>query len=492
MEITEFADVLHQFVQRSAYTAGQLSRLTGIPKPTILSWLDGRVQRPRTHSDMVKLAEAMHLSPLEAAELLRAAGFREAATRMRQTAGAVSHNLQLGLETAVPFQAIPTIPYFVGRQKLLQECEEILLGQTSPRFCSLQGMAGVGKTALAARLAYRLRPFFPDGVLWAQLSRSNPMMILAAFAQAYGVDVSHYPHLENRSQMVRQILAGKQALIILDDVWHGEAVQPLLPPTGECAVIVTTRRHDLFATAGMHRITVGPFDEEQQMSLELFRYFLGDALVHAECTDLHHAAALLGHLPLAVAIAASRLAFEPGWTVGEFVNRLQQAQQQLDELSFDDQSVPLSISVSYDMLPTELRQFFVLLGLFGNRAFNAEAAAVVCQASLRQAENHLRRLHGLSLVQLTNGVEDVRQTRYRLHPLVSQYATEKFSADGYGREEYYRLIAYYVDYVQKYQANAPRLAVEAETIHAVLELAREKGFDDLLNRGQRWLGALPK
>ncbi len=477
----DFADILQQFVNRSSYSAGQLARLTGIPKPTILSWLDGRVKRPRSYSDLIKLAETLHLTPAETAQLLTGAGFMEAAERLQQ---GILANGTSGIKTAVPsppFQAIPALPYFVGRQTLIKQIEEILLSDPVSRTCCLQGMAGAGKTALAAQMAYRLRPHFPDGVLWANLHHANTMNILAAFARAYGEDVRAYTDLESRCQMVRQLLADKRVLIVLDDVWHGQDVLPLLPPsTGETAVLITTRRQDLFATVGMHRLEVGPFNPANQVSLKLFTYFLNEQTVAANEQTFAQIADLLGHLPLAVAILASRLAFEPNWTPQEFLERLLDTKQQLSELVYEDQSVQISFATSFALLNEDLQRFFAHTGLFGERAFSPSAAAAVAQLSLRQAEDYLRKLYALSLCQLANSIPG--QPRYRLHPLLSKYAETMAIAQGHLPQAHHRLINYFVDYGEKNQNNKQLLGLESKHASIVLNLAEEYDLRDAYHR----------
>ncbi len=480
-QTADFADALQQFVSRSSYSAGQLARLTGIPKPTILSWLDGRVKRPRSYSDLVKLAESLHLTPTEMAQLLTAAGFTEVAERMLHAAPTNRIPLANMAVPSAPFQAIPALPYFVGRQPLISQIEEILLTDPTARACCLQGMAGAGKTALAAHIAYRLRPHFPGGVLWANLHRSEPMNILTAFARAYGEDVNVYTDLESRGQMVRQLLADKRVLIVLDDVWHGQDVLPLLPPsTGETAVLLTTRRHDLFATVGMHRLDVGPFDASRQISLKLFSHFLNEETAAANAQILSQIADLLGHLPLAVAIAASRLAYEPNWSPKEFLERLLHTQQQLSELVFEDQSVQISFATSFALLDENLQRFFALTGLFGGRAFSPAAAAAVAQLSLKHTEDYLRKLYALSLCQLANA--EAGQTRYRLHPLLSQYAEETAVAQGHLPQAHHRLINYFVDYGEKHQNNIRFLALESKHASTVLNLAREYNLSDAYHR----------
>lgn len=479
--LPDFADVLQQYVNRATYSAGQLARLTGIPKPTILSWLDGRVKHPRSYSDLIKLAEALHLAPEETYRLLGSAGFADVAAKILQLDQNDGGRAAKTAVAAAPFQAIPALPYFVGRQPLIKQIEEILLIEPISHACCLQGMAGTGKTALAAQIAYQMRPHFPDGVLWANLHRSKPMAILSAFAHAFGEDVDLYTDLDSRSQVVRQLLADKRVLMVLDDVWHGQDMAPLLPPsTGGTAVLITTRRHDLFATIGMHRLTVGPFDLPRQVSLQLFRYFLGAETVATHEKSLAEIADLLGHLPLAVAIAASRLAFEPSWGPDVFRERLQMTHQQLSELVYEDQSVQISFSTSFALLDDDLQRFFALLGLFGGHEFTPAAAAAVAQTSQRLSEDYLRKLSALSLCQ--SGCLESAQTRYRLHTLLSKYAEETAVAQEQLPQAHYRFINYYVDYGEKHGGNKRLLALESSHIPGVLELAQQYGLQDAYQR----------
>jgi NB-ARC domain len=137
------------------------------------------------------------------------------------------------------FQAVPAPPTLVGRDaELAQLTSAILAGQ---RLCVLRGMPGVGKTALAAQAVYELRDHFPDGVLWAQLDKSETKDILHTFASAYGRDVSEYQDIGTRSAVVREIFAHKRALIVLDSTFNTDDIRALLPPsTSPSAVIITT------------------------------------------------------------------------------------------------------------------------------------------------------------------------------------------------------------------------------------------------------------
>ncbi len=382
--------------------------------------MDGRVNRPRHHSDLLQLARALNLTNQETAVLLEAAGYANAAETIRQTPK------EGVLNSAAPFQAIPELPYFVGREQIIQKIESLLSTSDAQPVCIIHGMGGIGKTTLAAHLAYRTRYLFPDGVLWGDVGRSDPMAILQAFAQAYGVDVSHYRDLASRSQVVRQLLADKRALLVLDDVWHSADLRHLLPPsTGAATVLITTRRNDLLASADIQRIELALFDEDRPDSLALFRHRLGVAFVNREEATLQEIAHALGHLPLAIAIIANHLALDPDWSVDYILNVLRHKQGRLADLAYDDQSVSLSFHVGYDSLPMEMKQFFVKLAVFQNQAFSPETAAFVTQVSPHTARRFLRRLYTLLLVQVQGQANDHNWRCYHLHPLMREFALEE-------------------------------------------------------------------
>jgi transcriptional regulator with XRE-family HTH domain len=386
-----FSDVLKLYNQRTGFTLAQLSRLSGIPKPTLANWISGRVRKPRQRSDVVRLAEALHLEEIETSELLKAAGHatNNQTSNEQSQHGPTPELIQFEEKEAhIPFQAIADLPYFIGRKVELEALKEVLLDRHGSSILTLEGMPGVGKTALAARLAYQMRPFFPDGILWAQLNQSSPKDILSTFAAAYGVDVEDYTQESSRSRVLREILADKRTLIILDDAWQLNQVLPLLPPTGDSRLLATTPRRALLAALGAHRFHLRPFPESGIDSLRLFAKLIGERIAEDNQQTLKELAHLLGHLPLALAIAANRLAFEPEGGILEYLKRINCPNQRLDLLVYEGQSLRSAFSRSVQTLDWPEKRFFNSLAELHPAGFSMQAAATLNKLSTGQTQAH--------------------------------------------------------------------------------------------------------
>ena len=122
----------------------------------------------------------------------------------------------------------------------------------------------------------------------------------------------------------------------------------------------------------------------------MFSKILGAEQACQDRRDLDQIAAILGYLPLALSITASRLAYEPEWATAEFLARLRQDKDRLTLLTYDNQNVRRSFDSSYKTISSNLQSFFTGLTRFDCRKFSAEMAAHVHNLSLEIAQDYFK------------------------------------------------------------------------------------------------------
>jgi hypothetical protein len=117
-------------------------------------------------------------------------------------------------------------PYdLVGRDVLLQDLKRQLLAGDNLALCALNGLPGVGKTALAIELANDpdVRAHFRDGVLWTGLGRKPDVpSLLGAWGVALGVsshELSKLSSVEDRAWAIHAIIGTRRMLLVVDDAW---------------------------------------------------------------------------------------------------------------------------------------------------------------------------------------------------------------------------------------------------------------------------------
>src|SRR5581483_5705218 len=237
------------------------------------------------------------------------------------------------------------LPAFVARAELAGKLASILTtnGSHSPPVVAISGAAGRGKTALAVHVAHLAREGFPDGQLFADLRGAgeplDPAEVLAQFLRALGQDARAIPaSTSERAAMFREQASGRRLLVVLDNV-NGEAqVRPLLPASPTCAVLITSRPR-IAAQVGAYEVDLGLFEPHE--ALDLLRATLGPARVGGEEEVCLEVAQRCGYLPLAIKLAAARLAVRPHWTVRRLADQLKTSR--LGVLSTRDSGVRASL-----------------------------------------------------------------------------------------------------------------------------------------------------
>lgn len=323
---------------------------------------------------------------------------------------------------------------FVGRQTQLRQLEDVLVGEGppgAPRTVAIDGPPGAGKTALALRLAQQIKDRFSDGQLYVDLHGyspdehpARPQTVLEEFLIALGLQASTIPvGVEQRAALYRSLLDGRRVLLVLDNARDSLQVEPLLPGSDGCGVVVTSRKRlsGLDMRQGQ-RLTLGPLTEQE--SVTLLRTVIGSSRADEEPKAVQGLARRCGHLPLALRIAAVRVATHPYRSVDELVEELGDEGERLDVLSTEDSmAVRTVFSWSYRDLGGEAARMFRLLGLHRGPHISAPAAASLAGASTAQARRLLDRLVGVHLL------EGMAGDRYRVHDLLRVYAAERALAE---------------------------------------------------------------
>ncbi|MEU7022133.1 BTAD domain-containing putative transcriptional regulator [Streptomyces sp. NPDC046203] len=323
--------------------------------------------------------------------------------------------------TARPAQLPATVPDFTGRDAFVRELgDQLATAEGSVMAVSaVAGIGGVGKTTLAVHVAHAARPHFPDGQLYVDLQGAGaraaaPETVLGAFLRALGTPDSAIPDtLDERAALYRSTLDGRRVLVLLDNARDAAQIRPLLPGTAGCAALVTSRIR-MLDLAGAHLVDLDVMSPEE--ALQLFTRIVGEERVGAEREAALDVVAACGFLPLAIRIAASRLAARRTWTVSVLAAKLADERRRLDELQAGDLAVKATFELGYGQLEPAQARAFRLLGLADGPDISLAAAAAVLGLPEWEAEDLLEALVDTSLL------ESAAPGRYRYHDLVRLYA----------------------------------------------------------------------
>ena len=394
----------------------------------------------RSHSTLVEYERGHRLAPLDVAqayenELGIASGTLVALherARLERYGEDRSHRQTYVLRPVLdaPHQLPPKVPSFTGRRAELEKLRAMVAERTAQTvvISAIAGTAGVGKTALALQLAHELMPHFSDLQLFVNLhgydalQRLSPGQVLDRFLRALGVAAEALPtEVDEQVGLYRSLLAGRRALVVLDNASSTEQVRPLLPGCSTCLVLVTSRRR-LAALEGALLLDLDIMDPFN--ALDLLRKLAGAERVDAEPEAAIQIVALCGRLPLALRIAGGRLAARPVWSLSWLAGRLADEQTRLKELQVEDLEVRTSFALSYRDLDAPAARLFRRLGLVAGPDFAASVAAVLADIGPQEAEALLEELMNVHLLEAAPV-----PSRYRFHDLLRLYAREQVQAE---------------------------------------------------------------
>jgi DNA-binding SARP family transcriptional activator len=210
------------------------------------------------------------------------------------------------------------VPDFTGRSREAARLTELSRSAaTTVPVVVIDGMPGVGKSALAVHAAHRIAGQFPDGQLFVDLSPDGAPLgadvLLARLLRAAGVrDIPDT--VAERAAAWRAHLAGQRVLLVLDGASSSDQVRPLLPGSAGCMVVITARTRVLHLDA-IEPMTLTPLPAAQ--TADLFRSRTG-----ASADVVREVVRRTGGLPAAVRAATALFHARPQWTPAQFAARL--------------------------------------------------------------------------------------------------------------------------------------------------------------------------
>jgi tetratricopeptide (TPR) repeat protein len=311
---------------------------------------------------------------------------------------------------------LPPLPAdFTGREEEIKELLTAVAvdGATIP---GLQGQGGVGKTALALKLAEKLAPNFPDAQIYMDLLGVSRKPLAPGEAMAYVIRAfqpeAKLPENEQELAGIYQsVLHGKRALLLMDNARDAAQVKPLIPSAG-CMLLVTSRFH--FVLPGLQAVDLEtlPPAKAEELLLKIAPRIGAEAQAIAK---------LCGYLPQALRLAATALAERANMAPSDYRQRLADEKNRPKLLAAGNESVEASISLSYGLLDAETQKRWRMLGVFPE-TFDGPAAASVWSAEKNSAEDTLGLLTQYSMLEWNE-----KARRYRLHDLMRDFAWQELA-----------------------------------------------------------------
>lgn len=401
-----------------------------------------------------------------------------------------------GREAALFDPAIPAARTreqgLVGRDELLRGLKEHLMVEGRAALSAINGLPGVGKTALVTALAHdeEVRGHFAGGVLWAGLGREPDVLgMLSRWGTLLGCtppEMTQRSRAEVWATAMHAAIGQRAMLLVIDDVWDIGDALALQVGGPNCASVVTTRFPEIgrrFAAEGA--MVVRELGEAEGRLL-LLR--LAPELVEAEPDEAQALVEVVGGLPLALTLLGNYLRVQAHSgqprRLRAALERLRNADERLrlaepQALIGGHPSMlvgaPLSlqavIGLSDQQVSEGARRALRALAIFPPKpnTFSEEAALAVSELPVETLDELLDA--GL--------LESSGPERYTLHQTIVDYARGKLEDGGVGEQ----LVGYYVPFVEGHTADYAALERESSNILAALEVAYERGMQSEVVRG---------
>ncbi|MFB7273818.1 AAA family ATPase [Streptomyces sp. NPDC056244] len=274
-------------------------------------------------------------------------------------------------------------------------------GRKEPRarVLLIAGRPGAGRTALAEELAAQVRDRYPDGLVRTRLTEpgGDPVPTERTAREilgAFGLPTPPGAGEDELSQMVRETLAVRRVLLLLDDAVDAEQVDPLVPDNPDCLVVAVSRG-PLTGIPDVRPCTLGGMDAKA--AIELLVRFTGAVRITVDPQAAESLAEECGGQPAALVLAGGWLAARPTASVADAAKRLR-ALPHDPERPVGDRPLARAFQLVYESLPGPSARILRLLALAPAGFVDAHTASALAGCSVSAARSMLGDFTALGLL----------------------------------------------------------------------------------------------
>jgi predicted ATPase/DNA-binding XRE family transcriptional regulator len=389
----------------------------------------GLEEEPETIAHLLELAASARGEDLSANGQLTM--IQSIEREVTQTSEPVPSNLPLQLTS------------FIGREREIEEIDQLIHREKKVRLLTLQGPGGCGKTRLAVQAAEALTLNFPHGVWFVDLAPLNdPNLIPRTTASLLGLPET--PGQDSTKSLIASLRA-KEILILLDNCEHlllgvAQFAESILQACPHVYILATSR--ELLNIPGEKPFPVQPLpyppegmlEKNSILAFDSVRLFLQRARnIQAEfeitAENASSVAQICRHLdgiPLAIELAAARVGLlRPQQIEAQLTDRFRLLTSGRRTLP-RHQTLRAMIDWSHNLLSEEESRLFRRLSVFAG-GWTLDAAEGVSdpppQTSTLDLLSHLVD-KSFILVERNLG----REARYAMLETLREYAREKLEA----------------------------------------------------------------
>ncbi|WP_043730962.1 tetratricopeptide repeat protein [Streptomyces zinciresistens] len=312
---------------------------------------------------------------------------------------------------------------FLGRTRELKELRadieraglDTIAGRKAPRarVLLIAGRPGSGRTALAEELARQVAGRYPDGVLRARLSEPDGTPVPVGRAARALLTALDRPAPAGAAEddltaALREALADRRALLLLDDAAEAEQVDALLPDTPDCLAVAVSDG-PLTGISDVRPCTLGGLDTKS--AVELLARRAGSVRITVDPRAAEGLVETCQGQPAALTLAGGWLAARPKAAVADLA-------KQLHAEGEDGSPLRRVFGLVHAALPAPAARILRLLSLAPAGLVDPHTASALAGCSVDGAHTTLDDLVALGLLRSVASPLPQYEVPACLHPLL--------------------------------------------------------------------------